>query len=185
MAKNGPANNEALGLRAEIESAAHVLVGKTLWTCRRAADMATFQFGVRTNVVDFYGRPSQVGEFALHVQCAWRVVGDDEVVLVGSQDLYYPAEYEDVDKVVPEDFDWVRDPNRRDRLLRELFDEGGREFVVRSVEAGGAGSVRILMSEGLALELFPNDSLPGERWRLFRPGVDEPHFVVTGRGIET
>jgi len=171
-------------VRAQIESAAGVLIGKPLWTCRRAADMATFQFGERKKVADFYGRPSEVGEYALHVQCAWRIVRAEEVV-VGSRDLYYPAEYENEGEKFPPDFDWGRDPNRRDRLVRSLFQDGRREFVVERVEASAAGGLRILLSDGLFLDVFPDDSLKHERWRLFRPEVDEPHFVVTAGGVET
>jgi len=170
-------------VREQIESAAAALIGKALWTSRRAADMATFQFGERKNVVDYFERPSDVGEYALHVQCAWRIVRAEEVV-VGSRDLYYPAEHENADEQLPTDFDWDRDPNRRDKLLRSLFEDWTRELVVQSVEAGVAGSLRILFSDNLALEIFPDDSLNHERWRLFRPEVDEPHFVVTARGVQ-
>ena len=52
------------------------LIGKAMWACGRAADMATFQFGGPRPVVDFYGRPREVGEYALHVQCPWRIVRD-------------------------------------------------------------------------------------------------------------
>src|SRR2546425_8610409 len=68
-------------VRAEIESATAALIGKPLWMCRRAADMATFQFGGRIKGVDYYGRPSQVGDYALHVQCAWRITRGDEIVV--------------------------------------------------------------------------------------------------------
>ncbi len=170
-------------MRAQIERATAALIGKSLWTCRRAADMATFQFGARRKVLDFYGSPTEVGDYALHVQCAWRITREDEVV-VGSQDLYYPADHENGGKEFPPDFDWDRDPNRRDKLLRLLFEGGTREFVVQKVEVGGAASLHIALTEKLSLEVFPDDSLSHERWRLFRPGVDEPHFVVAGSGVE-
>lgn len=171
-------------VKARIESATAVLIGRTLWAGRRAADMATFQFGARKKVSDFFGRPSEVGEYALHVQCAWRITRDDQVV-VGSRDLYYPADYHDVSEDLPSEFDWDRDPNRRDKLLGTLFGNGTRELVVQDVEVGAAGNLRIVLSDEYSLEVFPNDSLNHEHWRLFRPGVEEPHFVVIGNSIET
>ena len=171
-------------VRAEIESATAALIGKPLWTCRRAADMATFQFGGRIKGVDYYGRPSQVGDYALHVQCAWRITRGDEIV-VGSGDLYYPAEYQNEHEEFPADFDWRKHPNRRDKLLRLLFENDVREFIVQRIEVGIAGNLRIELSGGFVLDVFPDYSLDSEHWRLFAPGKDEPHFVVTGRGIET
>src|SRR5712691_8128852 len=109
-------------MKTEIESATAALNGKTLWRCLRASAMATFDFGQRRKVLGFRGNEKEVGELALHVQCAWRITRTDRVV-VGSSDLNYPADYRE-DEAVPSDFDWDRDPNRRDKLLRLLFENG-------------------------------------------------------------
>jgi hypothetical protein len=170
-------------LREKIENAVAPLEGKALWRCLRAADMATFDFGQRRTSVNWKGDPREVGELALHVQCAWRIVQKDRIV-VGSRDLYYPAEYSDGDPV-PENFDWERHPNRRDKLLASLFEMGARRFTVSRVEVGTVGSLHIILSDDLSLDLFPHDSLNAEHWRLFEPDKEGPHFVLTGRGIET
>jgi hypothetical protein len=154
------------------------LIGKAMWTCRRAADMATFQFGQRKQVHDYYGRPTEVGEYALHVQCAWRIVRGDTVA-VGSRDLYFPAGYAESESI-SEDFDWDRDPNRRDSLLQALFDGGQKEFQVRRVSAGSGGTCRIEFDEGICLELFPDDSFAHEHWRLFATDDGGPQVVTTG-----
>jgi hypothetical protein len=167
-----------------IEKATEVLLGKALWGWTRAGDLASFAFGERKEVPSSRGGTKAVGEFALHVQCAWRITREDRV-LVGSRDLYYPADYGDENREISPDFDWDRDPNRRDKLLRLLFEDGGRLFVVEAVEAGTAGSLHIGLGDGYCLDVFPDDSLNDERWRLFRPGVGEPHFVVTAHGLET
>jgi hypothetical protein len=169
-------------MKTEIESATAALNGKALWRCLRAADMATFDFGQRRKVLGFRGNEKEFGELALHVQCAWRVTRADRIV-VGSRDLYYPADYRE-DEAVPSEFDWDRDPNRRDKLLTLLFENGAKEFVVERVAVGAAGSLHIELSENLALDIFPNDSLSDEHWRLFNPGTHGEHFVVTGSGIE-
>ena len=169
-------------MKAEIERATVVLVGKALWRCLRAADMATFDFGKRRASLDFRGNPREVGDLALHVQCAWRITRGDRVV-VGNNDLYYPADYVGEQNVVPPDFDWSRNPNRRDRLLSSLFEDGTKEFTVQTVEVCPAGNLYIPLSEGLCLDVFPNDSSTDEYWRLFEPDKEGPHFVVTGGGI--
>lgn len=169
--------------RARIESATAVLAGRKLWKCTRAADMACFDFGECRSVPDHRGGMREVGEYALHVQCAWRITRIDETV-VGNQDVYYPAHYDDAHEDVPPEFDWDRDANRRDKLLGTLFGDSTQKLVVQDVEVGATGSLRIVLTDGYFLEVFPNDSLNHEHWRLFRPGVDEPHFIITGSGIE-
>lgn len=157
-------------MREEIERATAIVVGKRLWTCRRAADMATFHFGSGAKTTDYYGRPSEVGECALHVQCAWRIAHDDQIV-VASCDLYYPAEYYDANEDVPSEFDWDRDPNRRDKLLTTLFQNETRQLIVQEIQVGEAGSLHIVMIDGYCLDVFPDVSLNCEYWRLFRPGL--------------
>jgi hypothetical protein len=167
-----------LHLKEKMENTLAELIGKTMWACRRAANMATFQFGRRRQVQDFYGRPAEVGEYALHVQCAWRIIRGDTVV-VGSQDLYYPADY-DASESIPEDFDWDRDANRRDSLLRALFEGDPMTFAVRRVDLGPGGACRIEFDGGICLELFPSDSLAHEHWRMFATEDGGSQFVVTG-----
>src|ERR1700680_1322679 len=100
-------------MKKGIEGATAVLVGKALWKWDRASNMATFEFGRKSQVLGTPGNVKEVGEWALDVQCAWRITRQDEVV-VGSRDVYYPAEY-DESKSIPSEFEWERDPNRRDK----------------------------------------------------------------------
>jgi hypothetical protein len=170
-------------LKSEIEKATTVLKGKVLWRCLRAADMATFDFGERRKSYDSQGKPREVGELALHVQCAWRVTRDDRV-LVGNRDLYYPADYR-YGGETPVGFNWERDPTLRDKLIHSIFQNAGQELVVESIEVYEAGGLHIVFREGACLDVLPCDSVSDEHWRLFEPDKDTPHFVVTGGGIET
>jgi hypothetical protein len=170
-------------MKPEIEKATSVLVGKSLWKCTRAADLGSFHFGAHRQVRTFRGDTVEVGDYALHVQCAWRIVQKDQIV-VGSRDLYYPADYIEGEEV-PAAFEWDRDPNRRDKLLSSFFENGTRQFTVRAVDVGPASSLYIALSEDHSLDLFPYDSLKVEHWRLFEPDKDHPHFVLVGSGIET
>lgn len=174
------------GIGSEIESELAVLIGRPLWGSSRAADMEMFAFGERRLGTDLRGRPVERGEFALHVQCPWRIVHHGGI-LAGSRDVYSPRE--DAQEV-PADFDWDQpSANRRDQRLQWFFEERAEEpSVVQSIEADDVGSLRILLSGDFVLDVFPADSLDeeghSERWRFFRPGTDTPHIVVTGRGLE-
>jgi hypothetical protein len=176
--------NEALSIQQQVESVTAPLVGIPLWDAGRAADLLWLAFGQRQTIQDFRGKPREVGAYALHVQCAWRFV-QDEKVLVGNRDLYYPRGYRDAKDGIPEGFDWdVQGANRCDEMLGELFAGGAKQFIVLRVKAGAAGELAFLLEGGLTLQIFPNDSLEGEHWRLFKPGSDAPHWVFTGKGLE-
>lgn len=171
-------------MKEKVKRATAVLIEQELWACTRAADLASFQFGQRRNVKDSRGNSREVGEYALHIQCPWRITRDDSVV-VGSGDLFYPVDPENQEP--RPDFDWQPiGGNRRDYLLKILFQDGARKLVVRDVEAGDGGSLRIELQDGYFLEVLPNLSTDDEQWRLFRPyRENEPHFVVTGRGTQS
>src|SRR5262245_34261091 len=67
---------------AEIESRLSPLIGKRLSIARRAADMRVLHFG-DVRAVD----EGTVGEFALHIQCPWRIDGPEGIV-TGRTDLW-------------------------------------------------------------------------------------------------
>jgi hypothetical protein len=168
-------------MREQIQRALDSLIGMPLWSSGRAADLEWFHFGQRRTVAT-RGGTKEVGEYALHIQCAWRIRHGDEVI-VGGRDLYYPPEESDHSV---EDFDWdVQGANRRDRRIAELFQNGTRQFMVREVAVGGAGSFTIIFDDEYALDVVPDDSLSDEHWRIFKPSVEGQHFVVTGKGLES
>jgi hypothetical protein len=166
-------------LKVEIQKAASALIGMPLWAAGRAADLAWFQFGQRHTVTDSRSNPKEVGEYALHLQCAWRIV-QGERITVASRDLYYPAG--SVTPEVPVGFHWdVQGANRLDERLQHFMKEASL-FVVQ-VETGHAGGLQMFLGNDVVLEVFPDDSFDGEHWRLFRPYESGPHFVVSGTGI--
>jgi len=171
-------------MRLKIESATECLIGKGLWGFSRAANLAVFQIGNRQTLPSQKGGTRVVGEFALHVDCAWNITREDRVVMA-RRDLYYPAGHEDPRQSIPEEFDWERDPNRLDELSRALFQDGAREYRVKRIGVGAAGSLSMELSDGYRLEVLPDNSSSYEFWRLFKHGDRERHFVVTNRGIET
>jgi len=162
------------------------LVGLPLSIARSAGSMGNFQFGqVRER------ERGTVGEFALHVDCPWRIEGPRGME-VGSNDIYHPAEEPDPD------FDWDAfnedlDGNLRLKLFVELlgsYDEKTRSavnvtehLVVEDVEADSVGGAVLRLSGRYRLVIFPATTR-GENWRIFEPGRDGPHFVIAGGKVE-
>lgn len=173
-------------MKGEIEKALQELIGTPMWGSSRAVDMEMFAFGAPHTTAGRQGRIVTRGEFALHVQCAWRIVRGSKIA-VGSHDFRYPRG-DPMDE--PADFQpHAPGANRRDVRLETLFKERSSDpLVVRAVAADDTGRVTIAFQDDYALELFPDDSLEteghSERWRLLRPDTSKPHFVVTGGGIE-
>src|SRR5262249_18412894 len=148
-----------------------VLIGLRLSIVRRAADMLVLHFGkIRAR-----GEGS-VADYALHVQCPWRFDGPGGTV-TGRDDLWEyagpgerPEHWHHEDGYSLLDQRWgqffVRDPR-----TRSWVNEGDR-FVVTGAEQGERGDVRIALTEGYAVVLFPA-SRSREAWRLFAPGSDK------------
>jgi hypothetical protein len=157
------------------------LVGLKLSIARRAADLRNFQFG-EIELVD----GGTVGQYALHIQCPWRLDGPDGIV-TGRGDLWrhISGDY------MPDDWEPNIGDNLQGARLGELlqgYDPDTGSFVnttdkliVERVKAAAAGDATIHLSGGYRLLLFPSDSV-GEHWRLFRPNSDTPHFVVEAHG---
>lgn len=135
---------------------------------------------MQRSVIGFSGRPKIVGEYALHLQCCWRL-RDVTSILVGSDDRWYPPG-DPFDQ--PNGWKW-EDANRFDERTKSLLSRFGSAFpVVESVHADAIGGFQLSLAGGLALEAFPNDSASEEFWRFFDPSRDTRHFVVGASGIE-
>src|SRR5262245_59963851 len=98
------------------------LKGLQLSIARRAADMRVFHFG-RVAITD----KGSVGEFALHIQCPWRIEGPAGIV-TGRSDLWQPvAANVDIDL---DTWDYDADGNVQDEQLGALI--GGYDLQTRS-----------------------------------------------------
>jgi len=161
------------------------LIGLPLSVTRRTADLRNFQFGEMKAV-----GIGTVGEWALHIQCPWRIEGPQGIV-TGRSDLWKPA-------VIHGDVDWdswdYEKGNLQDKRIFDLLgglDPEPRSYsnttgslIVESVTADDFGGAAIHLSGGYRLVLFPAGS-EGEDWRVFRPATGEPHFVISGGTVET
>jgi hypothetical protein len=169
------------------------LFGLKLAIARRAADMLIFQFGeirIVEGDITKYSKMGTVGEYALHIQCAWRIEGPDEIV-TGQSDLWKPADADA--KVDWDSWDYDKDANLQDARITALL--GGEDpvtgspmnfsnqLVVESVDADDFGGATIQLSGGYRLVIFPAGTR-GEDWRIFRSKLGEPHFVISGGSIK-
>jgi hypothetical protein len=165
-------------MRNEIESSLQALIGLPFWDAGRAADLEWFQFGSQRTVTDFRGETKTVGEYALHVQCAWHL-RDSARIIVASRDRYEPAEAVDD----PENFQWDRPgANLCDRKMSQFLAETkGVSQIVTQVKADEVGGLCILLSTNVAIEVFPDSSAAdeySEYWRFFEPAIETEHLVV-------
>jgi hypothetical protein len=147
---------------SDIQRSLSVLVGLPLWALGRAADLAWFEFGDRRTVLSHLGKEKLVGDYALHIQCPWRMTLGHEII-TGRGDIFCAPEKSE--EPTPIDFDWQKG-NRFDRIVAVLFDHESRQLTVQGVRAGEVGSLVIQLEDGYKLEVFPYDFESGEHWRF-------------------
>ena len=155
------------------------LVGKSVCKIGRAAAMCWIHFGWPMEI-ELLGRKRVLGEFALDLDCPWRIRNSSGGIELGSADMFVPTSRH----VLDEDFNWdVQGNNLFDEKAKLLFPEGS-QITVTAVGLSGNCDLTITFSNGLCLESFVNTSSQEECWRLFMPGLEHGDLVVTGVGIE-
>jgi len=159
--------------RQQVIAALSQIIGLPLTAVRRAADMRTFQFGT-LRAVD----RGSVGDFALHVQCPWRIEGPDGIV-TGRLDLWEPVED---NAPIDKNWDYDKSPNLQDARLEGWLSHNELPLVVNRVESDEFGGASITFRQGFVLRLFPCGTR-GEDWRLFKPKANAPHLVIIGGAI--
>jgi hypothetical protein len=137
--------------------------------------MRTLQFGTLRQIDG-----GSVGDFAVHIQCPWRMEGPDGIV-TGRLDLWEPVERgPDFDF---ETWDYEKSPNLQDSQFDQLLARYADGLIVQSVDADEYGGAAIGFANGFVLRMFPAGTR-GEDWRLFRPKTDAPHFVIAAGEVE-
>ena len=184
-----------ISIGSQIKQHLSVLIGLPLSIARRAADMLNLQFGsvreIDIKLGKRVGKKGTVGEFALHVQCPWRIDGPDKIV-TGRWDLFRTAETGesfDSDDNTCYEFGMSLQDKKIGELLQGFEPITGsyanvtNSLIVETVDADNFGGATICLSGGYRLVLFPSGSM-GEAWRLFQPGTSEKHVVVSGSLVE-
>jgi hypothetical protein len=171
-------------IQQQIETVLQVLIGLPWCAAGRVADLEWFHFGSQHTVTTHDGQTRTVGDYALHIQCAWRIRTSFRII-VASNDLYYPA-----DETLTDDdnFHWdVPGANLCDRKMAAWLQAFAGHFpIVQKVTADNVGSVSLFLSDDQMIEIFPDDSLTdeySEHWRFFKPGTDDEHFVLSGKDL--
>src|SRR5437764_5129101 len=77
-------------MKKTLEETLKVLVGLPWWAIGRVVDLVWLEFGQRRRVRTFRGTWKLVGDWALHLQCSWRI-GGPQGLIVASDDRFCPA----------------------------------------------------------------------------------------------
>lgn len=183
-------------MKPEIARALKPLVGLDLISISRSIGSEWFRFGHHQNAA---GIEVKLAPFALQVSCPWRLV-DHGSVLAGSADHCRPAEEDDLDEdidLLSSESEWRPSSSQWKTTGADWIDLREQELrvqlerirhAVSAVEVDASGWFRLILSADLTLEVFPNASRAEhdevEFWRLFQPGLDASHFVVTSNRTE-
>ncbi len=173
-----------LDTKAQVTLSLSKLIGLPLAIARDAADMKNFHFGV---VGPHSSGKGTVGQYALHIQCPWRICGAEGIV-TGLMDHYEPTEIDG--EVALEDGRYGNLQRARLGGLLGSYDEGTRSWVngtghliVEEVLTYDLGGFELVLSGGFRLQVLPCGSR-GEDWRFFAPGSDD-HLVIDGGRVST
>ncbi|MEH6967135.1 hypothetical protein V7195_24965 [Priestia megaterium] len=170
-------------MREAIRSQIGKLIGLNLQYAGRASNLFWLGFGELISVTR-RGKTEELAEYALDIQCSWRIIKDNKI-LVGSRDFYSPRTGWNQEN---DDFDWdVQGNNRFDERIESFIENTKEHVAVERVEPDEVGGLKIFLSQGYLLEVFPDtseDDEYSEFWRFFNRRENSPHFVVTGNGTE-
>lgn len=147
----------------------------------RASDIAWLGFGEDKISRDFHGRERVLAQYALHIQCSFRIISSDKIILANS-DMFEPSKKNE-EKV---NFNW-------DSVGENLYDEKSElltkklevnSFIVSDINISRYGDLKIRTSNDYVIEVFNNISYNDESWRFFEPGCDKYHLIITGQKME-
>lgn len=153
--------------------------------CLGIGDKIEVELPKRTAPKTFVKERVLVSEYALHIQCAFRLTCGDKIIAATS-DIFQPTE----EALENPDFDWdnfnydVKGGNQFDWVMENWIAPYYAEFVVKEISVNKFGDLKISFQNDYVLELMVDVSLDAECWRFFSPGVEDSHLVVLGTGIE-
>lgn len=169
-------------MREEIKSQLGKLLGLKFQYAGRASNLFWLGFGDIVQITR-RDRTEETAEYALHVQRSWRITFGNKIV-VASRDFYSPNSQCDEKN---EDFDWdIQGNNRFDERIN-TFQKDKEQLIVLQIDSDEVGGLNVTLSGGYKLEVFPDsseDDEHSEHWRFFNRKENNPHFIVTGNGIE-
>jgi len=156
------------------------LVGLRVTSAGFAASMRTFTL----SPTETRAAKSPTGEWALHIDCPWRIESAARIV-TGSSDW---SQLADPNLLPQGDWEPSLGGSLQDARLRELFEDQGVQgerprnrtahLVVTGVEVDVYGGVVLELTGGYRLRAFPTASR-GEHWRIFDLDNLNPHVVCS------
>ena len=142
------------------------LIGLDVSGVAHAADMLTLQFGPLREVTTSRGTVKHLGDWALHIQCRWRIEQGDAIVA------------SHLDLAASEECGRATTSQVRDLLVTQ------GPTAVLDVEAGESGDAVISLARGMRLIILADGIPDDEDWRLFRSNSDARHFVIEGGQVD-
>jgi hypothetical protein len=157
---------------AEVNDVLQPLMGLPLQCLGRAANMLWAPFGALRETVSPLGQKRETGEWALHIQCAWRFCQSGRIV-VANGDFYHSPSGDPLD-----DWDTFGKSAFDATVARLGEDFSGSRPHVTMIRADDIGGFSLQLTGNYQLDVFPSDSFADrEHWRLFQPGAGHKHFV--------
>lgn len=155
-----------------------------LFAVSRAADMGCFAFGEgRIRRRNHKGEERACSEYAVHLQCPFRLVSQKGEILFTAYDMYLSHTGERLE-------DMSRDTpggNLFDKTAKSWFDANPHLYVT-DVRITSLGDLKIVFSNGDSLETLVNQELDisadHECWRFFERDSEHEHLVVSGRSVD-
>ena len=119
---------------------------------------------------------NQLGSiYAIHLQCPWRIV-DQERVLLANEDMYYPNTEFSGDY---DEFEWDNQGgNLFDEKVGQVLNTEKEKWTIKSYVTSPFGDLEIEFENGKKLQIFITGSTDSEQWRFFKKDRNEPHIVV-------
>jgi hypothetical protein len=164
-------------VKRQIENALSTLHTLPLNGLGRASNIVWFTFGAIRNVRDYKGVIREVSKYSLHVQCNWKLILGN-TILLASTDIYTPK----TGLSGEDEFAFDKHGCTRFDEISPLINLDSRH--VTSSKANELGDILLVFDDSFELQVFIDRSSSNEQWRLFAAYSNEKHFVMTGEGIE-
>ena len=159
----------------EVDELFQKIINKDVNLLGRTGTKVWLGFGDIIDTVNHEGKKVKKSEYAIHVECSWRIKNKQNHIIVAFYDIFQPNSSNEWS----EDFDW-------DVKGNNLFDEKAikwsMECEIRQViryEISSNLDLAITFSDGDVLEAFIDTSVDRECWRLFKHKSDN-HVVASG-----
>ena len=159
-------------MHVEVTRALAPLRGLPLRALGRAGDLLWLAFGEMRESLSPLGKLRTIGEWALHLECPWRVCQGGHLI-VASGDMYYGPSDEALD-------DWDAPGQSRCDAATALLCDGFSTSPpsVTAIEVDEVGGFTLVLTNDYRVDVFPaRSNANSEHWRLFQPGVGQASIL--------